>query len=61
VMKFLASVTIIMSIPTIVTSFFGMNVTLPFENLQLAWIIIIGISIGVGALVTWIFMRRDWF
>ena len=61
VMKFLASVTIIMSIPTIVTSFFGMNVNLPFENLQLAWIIVIGISIGVGALVTWIFMRRDWF
>ncbi len=61
VMKFLASVTIIMSIPTIVTSFFGMNVELPFENMHLAWIIVIGISIGVGALVTWIFMRRDWF
>ncbi len=61
VMKFLASVTIIMSIPTIVTSFFGMNVNLPFETLDLAWIIVIGISLGVGALVTWIFMRRDWF
>jgi magnesium transporter len=61
VMKFLASVTIIMSIPTLVTSFFGMNVELPFENMHLAWIIVIGISIGVGALVTWIFMRRDWF
>lgn len=61
VMKFLASVTIIMSIPTIVTSFFGMNVELPFENMHLAWIIVIGISVGVGALVTWIFMRRDWF
>jgi magnesium transporter len=60
-MKFLASVTIIMSIPTIVTSFFGMNVNLPFANLDLAWIVVIGISLGVGALVTWIFMRRDWF
>ena len=61
VMKFLASVTIIMSIPTIITSFFGMNVNLPFSNLNFAYLIVIAISVGLGALVTFIFMKRDWF
>ncbi|GAP14493.1 Mg2+ and Co2+ transporters [Longilinea arvoryzae] len=61
VMKFLASITIVMSIPTIVTSFFGMNVDLPFDGFPFAWLIVIGISVGVGALVTFIFMKRDWF
>jgi magnesium transporter len=61
VMKFLASMTIVMSIPTIITSFFGMNVSLPFAHLNFAWLIVIGISAGVAALVTMIFMKRDWF
>lgn len=32
VMKFLTSVTIIMAIPTIIASFYGMNVRLPYQN-----------------------------
>lgn len=61
VMKFLASITIVMSIPTIITSFFGMNVELPFDHLGAAWLIVIALSVGVGAIVTLIFMKRDWF
>lgn len=61
VMKFLASITIVMSIPTIITSFFGMNVDLPFDHLGAAWLIVIALSVGVGAIVTLIFMKRDWF
>lgn len=61
VMKFLASVTIVMSIPTIITSFFGMNMNLPFSNSNFSYLIVIAISVGLGALVTLIFMKRDWF
>lgn len=32
VMKFLTSITIIMAIPTIIASFYGMNVHLPYQN-----------------------------
>ncbi|MDR3332526.1 MAG: magnesium transporter CorA family protein [Synergistaceae bacterium] len=32
VMKFLASVTIVMAIPTMIASFFGMNVPVPWQN-----------------------------
>jgi len=42
VMKFLASITIVMAIPTVITSFFGMNVALPFQNTPLAYAGIIG-------------------
>jgi magnesium transporter len=61
VMKFLASITIVLSIPTIVTSFFGMNVPLPFAENPFAtlYIIIIFITLCIGVVV--IFIRRDWF
>ncbi len=61
VMKFLTSVTIVLSIPAIVTSFFGMNVTLPFADHPLAYMIIIGVFLGLMGLVVFIFMKRHWF
>ncbi len=42
VMKFLASVTILLSIPTIITSYYGMNVILPLANFQHTNLIILG-------------------
>lgn len=61
VMKFLASATIVMSIPTIVTSFFGMNVDLPFGDYPFAFLIIISIFVIMMIIVVLIFWRRDWF
>jgi Mg2+ and Co2+ transporters len=40
VMKFLTSVTIVMAIPTMVSSFFGMNVDLPLRGPHSFWIIL---------------------
>lgn len=45
VMKFLAIITIVMAIPTIITSFFGMNVTLPFQDSSFAYIGIILLTV----------------
>jgi magnesium transporter len=39
-MKFLASVTILLSVPTMIASFYGMNVNLPaqqYESAFLCW------------------------
>lgn len=47
VMKFLAMLTIIMAVPTIVTSFFGMNVTLPLQGWPYASLAVIGITVGL--------------
>jgi magnesium transporter len=61
VMKFLTSMTIVMSIPTIVTSFFGMNVLLPTGDHPYAYLMIIGLFLVLSALVILIFKKRDWF
>lgn len=61
VMKFLASVTIVLSIPTIITSFFGMNVTLPMSSQPWSYLGIISIFVALCLLVIMIFIRKDWF
>jgi magnesium transporter len=61
VMKFLASVTIVMSVPTIVTSFFGMNVDLPFAEHPFAYLFVIGLFLAISGLVVFLFVKRDWF
>jgi magnesium transporter len=61
VMKFLASITIVLSLPTMIASFFGMNVHLPFEERASAFLIIILISILLSTSVVYIFWKRDWF
>ena len=61
VMKVLAALTIILNLPAIVASFFGMNVRLPGEDHPLAFLTVIGISVALTALGTYIFYKRDWF
>ncbi len=61
VMKFLASVTIVLSIPTIITSYFGMNVFIPFSDRPWAYFGIIALFVVVSMIVIWIFNRKNWF
>ncbi len=61
VMKFLASITILLSLPSLLASFFGMNVHLPFENAPQAFLLIILICVLIGAIAAYIFWKRDWF
>jgi magnesium transporter len=60
VMKFLASITIIVSLPTLIASFFGMNVSLPFEDHTLAFLVVVFFAVAVTTVVGIIFWRRDW-
>ncbi|NLX77043.1 MAG: magnesium transporter CorA family protein [Clostridiaceae bacterium] len=57
VMKFLTSVTIVLSIPTIVFSFYGMNMYLPLANSPLSWLYIF-IGTVVLSLVVVIILNR---
>jgi magnesium transporter len=61
VMKVLAALTIIFNLPTIVASFYGMNVKLPGEDHPLAFLTVFGIAIGLTAIATFVFYKRDWF
>jgi len=60
VMKALAALTIILNLPTVVAAFYGMNVALPGESHPLAFLTVIGIAVGLTALATFIFYKRDW-
>ena len=61
VMKALAAITIIINVPAVVAAFYGMNVKLPGEEHPLAFLTVIGISLTLTALATFIFYKRDWF
>ena len=61
VMKALAALTIIFNVPTIVASFYGMNVYLPGENHPLAYVGVIGLALTLTALATIFFYKRNWF
>jgi magnesium transporter len=60
VMKLLASITIVVSLPTMVASFFGMNVGLPFASHNWAFLVIMGIALFVSLAALFAFWRRDW-
>jgi magnesium transporter len=61
VMKFLASITIVLSIPTMVASFYGMNIHLPLEEHPYALIIMIAVSLMLSGTVGIVFYKKDWF
>ena len=59
VMKFLTSVTIILAVPTMIASFWGMNVQLPFQNSPIGFAIMLIIAILITLAVTWWLNRKD--
>ena len=64
VMKFLATVTIVMSIPTMVASFYGMNVNtrgMPFANHPYGFEIVLVLAFLLSLVVAYIFNKKDLF
>ena len=59
VMKLLAAATIIIMLPTLLTSFYGMNVKLPLQDGSLASALIIVLGLAVALVVARIFIARD--
>jgi magnesium transporter len=60
VMKILAVATIILSIPTVLASFYGMNVALPGADSPAAFFVILSVSALLAVIALVIFWRRDW-
>lgn len=61
VMKFLATVTIVMSIPTMIASFYGMNVPLPGHDNPYGFYIVLGFALLFSFIVALIFHKKDVF
>jgi magnesium transporter len=59
VMKFLTSITIIIAIPTMISSFAGMNVEFPFFSTRLGFYIIMAMAVLATVIATLWFKKRD--
>lgn len=58
--KLLTSLTIILSIPTMIASVYGMNVNLPLAKSSFAFAIVMGFTAIFSILGLWIFKRKGW-
>jgi magnesium transporter len=60
VMKFLTSMTIVLIIPTVLATFYGMNVPVPFQHDPWAFAGIVALSLLCALIVALIFWKKDW-
>ncbi|NLO93397.1 MAG: magnesium transporter CorA family protein [Clostridiaceae bacterium] len=61
VMKFLAAMTIVLSIPNMVYSFFGQNFPLPLGENPLMWLYVLAGSVVICLIMSFILWKRDMF
>ena len=60
VMKTLTSITIVLAVPTMISSFWGMNVQIPFQNNPFGFVIMIFVSVVLTLLVTWLLKKKGY-
>jgi magnesium transporter len=60
VMKFMTSMTVILVIPSIIASLYGMNVALPMQNHPQVFLLLLVVSAMLCAGVAYLLWRRDW-
>ncbi len=58
--KRLTAITIIFTVPTIISSVYGMNVSLPMEKNPFAFIMIINLIFLIAIVLAIIFMKKKW-
>lgn len=61
VMRRLTSITVILMLPTLIASLYGMNVKLPFSGRPGAFYAVLVISVVVSVVLYFVFRRRRWF
>lgn len=61
VMRFLTSITIILAIPTVISSFFGMNVPVPFGDLENGFFYVSVIASALSLLCVLVLWKKDMF
>lgn len=59
--QMLTALTVILTVPTIIGSFYGMNVQLPFDDSPYAFWMVMGMVAALMLLVGYYFVRKKWF
>ena len=60
VIKFLTAITIVLTLPTLISSFYGMNVRVPLQDWPYASWLVLGVSLVMAVGVARFFLKRDW-
>ncbi len=60
VIRVLTVITVIIAVPTLITSAYGMNVHLPFENSPIAFVGVMTITFVLALLILAVFKRNKW-
>lgn len=60
-MKLLAAVTVVLTVPTIIASIYGMNVSLPFQEHPLAFVFVILFILIFTIVLVYLFAKNKWF
>jgi magnesium transporter len=58
-MKRLTSLTIILTLPTMIFSFYGMNVRLPYDNHPIMWLGLAFLTLGIMFILARVFRKKD--
>lgn len=58
--KTLTVLTVLFTIPTIISSLFGMNVPVPLMNQSYAFVVVVATVLVLVSLMVWYFKRNDW-
>ena len=61
IMKRMTSISIILMVPTLIASFYGMNVPIHMEGVPQAFVLIVCLSISLSATAFFIFRKIKWF
>lgn len=61
VMKMLTLITIILMLPNLIASIYGMNVELPWQHSPHAFLIPLGLSVVFSAISILVFFKKKWF
>ncbi len=61
VMKFLTVITIIIALPTMIFSMYGMNIHLPLQESPWAFLAVMGVSLIIAVVMIIVFIRKKYF
>jgi len=61
VIKLLTALTIILNVPMIISSFYGMNIAMPLGSSSLALVWVIFITLGISSVLYFVFVKNEWF
>ena len=61
VMKFLASMTIILAVPTMLASFWGMNVAVPFGDNPYGFVLVLAMALVIAAISALVLLKKKMF